>query len=271
MRLRSKLEGFRQTRQFDNWAQVAANRIAFPNTGCIVYRLGDAEMIVDHLGGDENGLRACIASNMYRGLLDAIHDRASIRTLLDIGANGGGFSLLAYLMEIPLQRVACVEMNPKVFGRLAFNLHQNLDGVSLCLINGAIAPKRGTIELSLGRGSTGQSLLSSTLAQTSKRSAIELLTFDDVVDRAFPDAGPIDLCKVDVEGSEYQVFFGTECKASNRVRYLIIEIHDSRDYSREALLERLKALGFNDISPQGGAEQGVFLLRNRTPVAGQVS
>lgn len=270
MRLRRKLAGFHQIRQFDNWVQVAANRIAFPNTGCIVYRLGDTEMIVDHLGGDENGLRACIASSMYRELLDAIPDRASIGTLLDIGANAGGFPLLAYLMEIPLQRVACVEMNPKVFGRLAFNLHQNLDGVSLCLINGAIAAKRGTVELGLGRGSTGQSLLDSTLAEAGRRAAIDLLTFDDIVDRAFPGAGTVDLCKVDVEGSEYEVFFGTECKASNRVRYLIIEIHDSRDHSRNALLERLRVLGFSDMSPRARAEPSVFLLRNRTPVVNRV-
>ncbi|MBC8503337.1 MAG: hypothetical protein H8D34_00635 [Chloroflexi bacterium] len=123
-----------------------------------MYRLGDTEVVIDHLGGDANGVRACLTSSMYRSLLSAISDSDKIKTLLDIGANAGGFSLLVYLMGIPLHRVVCVEMNPRVFGRLAFNLYQNLNGVSLCLLNSAIAAKSGTAQVSFGRGSTGESL-----------------------------------------------------------------------------------------------------------------
>ena len=151
MAFMSKLAGLRAIHKFDNWVQVAVNRILFTTTGCIVYRQGDVEVIVDHLGGDANGVRECLTSDMYRGLIELVVERGgNVRRVLDIGANGGGFTLLAYLMATPLSNVVCVEMNPQVFGRLAFNLYQNLHGISIRLIHGAVAATSGSIEVSLG-------------------------------------------------------------------------------------------------------------------------
>lgn len=259
----TKLAGLREILAFDNFIQVAVNRILFRSTGCIVYRLDDTELIIDHLGDDANGVRACLTSSMYRSLLTAIPDRDKIKNLLDIGANAGGFSLLVYLMGIPLSRVVCIEMNPRVFGRLAFNLYQNLNGVSLCLINSAIAAKSGTTIVSLGRGCTGESLFDKSSSVGSNTVRVELLSFDDIVNRAFADSPIIDLCKIDVEGSEYEVFLGTECSTSTRIRYLIIEIHQLPGYSPEMLIKRLQELGFDDISPKDRSEQAVFLFQNR--------
>ncbi|MBC8503338.1 MAG: FkbM family methyltransferase [Chloroflexi bacterium] len=90
-----------------------------------------------------------------------------------------------------------------------------------------------------------------------------MLSFDDIVNRAFADSPIIDLCKVDVEGSEHEVFLGTECSTVNRIRYLIIEIHPLPTYSPEMLIKRLQELGFEDISPKVRPEQAVFLFKNR--------
>ena len=264
MSFKTKLAGLRAIRKFDNWVQVAVNRTFFPDTGCIVYRQGDIEVIVDHLGGDANGVRECLTSSMYRGLVASIIEKdRNVRSILDIGANGGGFSLLTYLMKIPLSRVVCVEMNPRVFGRLAFNLYQNLHGVSIILIRGAIAASAGSIDVSLGRGSTGDSLNGAHLAP-GNGDRIELLSLDDIVNRAFSDNSIIDLCKIDVEGAEYEVFLGTECTLVRRFRYLIMEIHELPGQSREGLIMRLHELGFDDISPKARSEKTVFLFQNRT-------
>jgi len=120
MHIKSKLRGLKEITKYDNWLQVAINRIFFPKTGCIIYRLDNLEIIVDHLGGDANGVRECLTSTMYSDLIETVvKDGGIIRNLIDIGANGGGFTLLSYLMGLPLKQVICVEMNPRVFGRLS--------------------------------------------------------------------------------------------------------------------------------------------------------
>lgn len=264
MSFKTKLAGLRAIRKFDNWVQVAVNRTFFPDTGCIVYRQGDIEVIVDHLGGDANGVRECLTSNMYKGLIASISEKdGRVQNILDIGANGGGFTLLAYLMGVPLRNVVCVEMNPRVFGRLAFNLYQNLHGASINLIHGAIAASSGSIEVSFGRGSTGDTLNGASLVPGNV-DRIELLSLDDIVNRAFSDNTIIDLCKIDVEGAEYEVFLGTECTLVRRFRYLIMEIHELVGQSREGLIMRLHDLGFDDISPEARPEKAVFLFQNRT-------
>lgn len=265
MTLKTKLAGVRAIRQFDNWIQIIVNRLMFPGTGCIVYRKGDVEMIVDHLGGDANGVRECLTSPMYRDLIEILVKRSAkkIRNVLDIGANGGGFALLNHLMGVPLKQLVCVEMNPRVFGRLSFNLYQNLRGVSLTLIQGAIAAKPGSVEVSLGRGSTGESLVSET-SNPGKAEQIKLLSLDDIVTQSFANDAFIDLCKIDVEGAEYEVFLKAECKSACRIYYLIIEIHTVVDFSRDDLIARLNSLGFDDISPKPKSEEAVFLFQNRT-------
>jgi FkbM family methyltransferase len=200
---------------------------------------------------------------MYRTLITSVIERGcQIRNILDIGANGGGFTLLAYFMGIPINQVVCVEMNPRVFGRLAFNLYQNLHNVSLVLINGAIAANSGSIEVSLGRGSTGETLHSNSVI-AGNVDKIQLLSLDDIVNRAFTDNSVIDLCKIDVEGWEYEVFLGTECTLARRFRYLIMEIHAVPGKAKEELIMRLNALGFDDISPKERSERDVFLFQNR--------
>lgn len=267
MTFKTKIAGLRAIRQFDNWIQVIANRILFPNTGCIVYRQGNVEAIVDHFGGDANGVRECLTSPMYRNLIASIVDRGgNVRNILDIGANGGGFALLTYLMGIPLLQVVCVEMNPRVFGRLSFNLYQNLRGVSINLIHGAIAARSGSIELSLGRGSTGETLFGASLVRGNV-GKIELLSLDDIIARAFRDSSVIDLCKIDVEGAEYEVFLGVDCNSVRRILYLIIEIHAMPGQSQNGLIKRLHDLGFDDITPKERLEQTVFLFQNRTLAA----
>jgi FkbM family methyltransferase len=264
MQIKQKLHGLKAMTKFDNWLQVVINRLIFTKTGCIVYRIDELEIIVDQLGGDANGVRECLTSKMYSDLIEVIvKDGGEIRNLIDIGANGGGFTLLSCLMGLPLKQIICVEMNSHVFGRLSFNLFQNLKGISLTLINGAIAEKSGDLEVSLSRGSTGDSILSCGGEETVQ---IKKLSFNDII-KLISDT-TVDLCKIDVEGAEYEVIMGEECSSITRLRYLIMEIHEVADYTPETLILRLHNLGFIDISPINRTEQAVYLFRNnRFPIS----
>ena len=51
------------------------------------------------------------------------------------------------------------------------------------------------------------------------------VTFDDLADKYFPDE-TIDICKIDVEGAEFEVFLQPDHKSLVRCRYIIMEIHE---------------------------------------------
>ena len=112
------------------------------------------------------------------------------------------------------------------------------------------------MEVALGRGSTGDSLL--TLGGIGVK--IPLLSFDDISNPISDTT--IDLCKIDVEGAEYEVIMGENCNTISRLRYLIMEIHEVSGYTPESLIMRLNNLGFDDISPINRSERAVYLFRN---------
>jgi hypothetical protein len=51
------------------------------HTGLATYRKGALEVLADHHGGDENGTRARLASDMYQRHLSRIATKGAIRVL----------------------------------------------------------------------------------------------------------------------------------------------------------------------------------------------
>lgn len=83
-----KIAGLQDLLHFDNWPMLVLGRTFDRRTGLVTYRKGQYEILVDHHGGDENGTRACIVSDMYRRHLNSIGIRGPVR-LLDLGAKWG--------------------------------------------------------------------------------------------------------------------------------------------------------------------------------------
>jgi hypothetical protein len=69
MRKSFKYEGLRAILAFDNWPAVLFARLFDRGTGFVVYRKRGFDILIDHGGGDENGTRSCIATDMYRRYL----------------------------------------------------------------------------------------------------------------------------------------------------------------------------------------------------------
>ena len=250
--IKNKLAGLRAVAAFDNMIELVVNRTLYRDTGLAVYRLGDMEVLIDHKGGDQNGTRECLVSDMYARLIPHLQLEGAIN-LVDIGANGGGFTLLLRHLGISIQRAVCVEMNPSTFRRMQFNLQSNMHGTDVVAIHAAVCGEPKELRLDFGRGSTGESIYGSSGSHT-----IAGITLDDVA--AYVD-GPIDLLKMDIEGAEYEVLFGEHATALSRARYVIIEIHTPRDgHSRADALAKLGEQGF-DPSPL--SRDDVYLLERR--------
>lgn len=244
MAFTQKLNGLAQLLQFDNWPVLVFGRLLDRGTGLVVYRKQGLEILVDHRGGDEAGTRMCITCDMYRKHLRNIPKAPPVR-VLDLGANGGGFPLLLHLEGFRLEKILSVEMNRSTFLRLIVNLATNLDGVATGL-NAAVCGVAGSeILLEPSRGSTSLSMTASRAEASAPHVAVPTTTICVLADEHFPDQA-IDICKIDIEGAEYDALDATPDAVLRRIRNLIIEFHDPA--RTPALMSRLRRLGFEDLT-----------------------
>ena len=222
--IRTKLEGMRSVFYFDNWPLLVVQRVFDRKTGLVAYRKHDLEILVDHRGGDETGTRECIASDMYSRYLPSLELPESI-SVLDLGANGGGFPLMLRIHQIRLARVVCVEMNPLTAQRLAVNLSLNVGSAGIA-VNRAIcdgASHGPEIVMRASRGSTSESIFRDQADKGPESYSVRTTTLSALYSEYFEN-GLIDICKVDIEGAEYEVFRSTPDDLLLKFRYLLVEL-----------------------------------------------
>jgi FkbM family methyltransferase len=241
MSINTKLAGFRDIMTFDNWPMLLLERLIDRRTGLIVYQKNGLEILIDHRGGDEAGTRCCITSDMYRRYLPHFSLPRPSR-VLDLGANGGGFPLMLKLAGIKLDRVVCVEMNPLTYSRLLVNVTTNI-GPSTIAINAAVCGMRPNSEILLksSRGGTGESIYDNRPGPSMPQVAVRTTTLQALYDQYFSNDF-LDICKIDIEGAEYDVFESCPDDVMRKIRYLVVEFHDAS--RTPATLKKITNLGF---------------------------
>jgi FkbM family methyltransferase len=260
MSIRNKIEGFRQVWQFSNRWQLITSRIFFPHEPINIYRLRDICFLADHSAGDANGAREIISTPMYRKFFDAMKLDQPFN-LLDLGSSNGGFPLLLKASGFELKKIACVEMNPNTFSRMRFNIERNFS-CELVLLNAAVCGESQELALSLGSGSTGDSIFrhDGQVANNTRAYNIKGMTFDEIYRSAFGDA-VVDLCKIDIEEAEYEVFKTPEHSAIKKCRNLLIEIHEGKDRDPKQIIAKLNELGFVELAARKD-EAAVYGFKN---------
>ena len=249
--LRRKIKGLRQIMQFDNRWHLAMSRAVFREP-INVYRLGSIVFLEDHSAGDANGARDVLTGEMYRPFLDRLALPRSLR-VLDLGASNGGFPLLLKSMGFALSRIVAVEMHPRTFRRLRFNIEANFD-CERSLINAAVAGHDGSITLHLGPGSTGDSVL--TPKDGGTQVSVPAITLDRLIDQS-----SIDLIKMDIEGAEFDVFDSNTYRSIEQCRYFIAEIHP--EYGNPlAVVDRLRQSGFERLDV-ANRRDGIYCFVNK--------
>jgi len=272
MSITTKLAGLRAILVFDNWPMLMLGRIFDRTTGFVVYRKNGMEILVDHHGGDQTGTRQCIASDMYRRYLPMFSLQRPVR-VLDLGANGGGFPLMLKIEGIEIERAVSVEMNPLTYQRMVVNVTTNL-GAAAVAINAAVSGSAQSSEILLrpSRGSTSESLYSNRAEASMPHVSVHTITIKELCERYLPD-GPIDICKVDIEGAEYEALEASPDDLMRRIRYLVIELHDPK--RNESLLKRFEALGFHQLAGEKdhrtGATTEVRVFRGPTAASAAIA
>jgi FkbM family methyltransferase len=255
MTLSAKIAGLKAITEFDNWPLLVIQRIFDRNAGLLVYRKNGLEILVDHRGGDENGTRECITSDMYRKYVRSM-SLPDKTTVLDLGANGGGFPLMLFIEGVRLGHIVCVEMNTATYLRLAVNLATNL-GPAAVAINGAVCGMIDGSEIQIEpvRGSTSTGIWSSSARAGGATVAVRTTTLQALYDTYFKGQS-IDLCKIDIEGAEYEVFDSSADSLLQNIRYLLIEFHNPEKTT--ALVQRIQSLGFTEMTPADDHTTGPY-------------
>jgi FkbM family methyltransferase len=254
MGLTNKINGIKEIWQFDNRWQLVFTRLFFPGEKINIYRYKGLEILEDHFAGDANGARALLTSPMYRQYLAEMELRAPLN-VIDMGANNGGFPVLLKSEGLEIKKLVCVEMNPNTFSRLRFNIERNFE-CEQKLINGAVCGEHRTIDVALSEGSTRHNIYE----RNSNGQALQVqgYTFDEIFASAFGEE-IVDLCKIDIEGAEFEVFSGPEHRSIIKCRYLLMEIHEKWGGSRENVRNRLNELGFREIDGESKNDENFYV------------
>lgn len=259
MSLSNKIRGLKEVWAFDNHWWLTMTKAFFRNENLQIYRYKGVEILVDHAGGDANGAREVLTSPMYKRFLPKM-DLTGPVNVLDLGANNGGFPLLLSTSGVNIRKVVSLEFNPHTFVRLQFNLTRNLPG-SAVPVNAALCGQARKIDVSVGKGNVSDSIYSDNTSPEAEKFEIDGRTLDDLYEEHF--AGEtVDICKIDVEGAEFEVFGQPHHSSLTRCRYVIMEIHERDGRRAEEIIPVIEALGFRRQPTDAGADPTVHFFIN---------
>ncbi|TAE28693.1 MAG: hypothetical protein EAZ91_14490 [Cytophagales bacterium] len=144
-----KFSALKELLYFTNWPILLVGRLPIFSNRFALYQKDSISFITDYQGGDSTGARHLLASNLYKDFIERIASKGEkITTLLDVGANNGGF-ILHLINRFPrqLRKIVAVEFNYRTYLRLHFNVLYNTDtDTDVELINAAAAGSDGWLQ-----------------------------------------------------------------------------------------------------------------------------
>lgn len=190
-------------------------------------------------------------------------------TVIDIGANGGYFNVLL-LSKIPTATIYAYEPMPANISYLKKIIQQNeILQKSLKLHETAVTDVAdGSIEFFTEANNENQ-VVASVIDGFNKNNTqkITVTTTSLTAIIANNNIEDIDLLKVDCEGSEYEIFYGTDEAVFSKIRYMIVESHDL-DLERKnfnSLKNYIEKLGFSVTSARLNDWCHAMECRNKQP------
>ena len=258
MSVAAKLEGLRQIWYFDNRWQLLLSRLLFRRERLLIYRRGELEILVDHSAGDPNGPPQLLTKGMYSDHFSHLSQLGALR-VFDLGANTGGFPLLLHHAGFNLEQLVCVELNPQTCVRLRFNLNRNLR-IPAVVVNAAVCDAPRQIKAKLGGGSVADSIYADSFNSDGADVVVTGRTFDDLYAEHFGDQ-TVDVCKMDVEKAEYEIFAAAGHDCLRRCRFAFIEVHDVVGKQPAQIVAAMNGLGFVLLPP--GSDPTVYVFKNQ--------
>lgn len=169
-------------------------------------------------------------------------DWRSTRTILDIGAHVGSFTLWA-ANRAPSARILAVEPNPESFRMLSRNIRENGLADRVTAVHAAVGPQSGTAQLEFLDHSLGTRVASTGAGEFSVR----METVENLLAEANMDT--VDFFKIDCEGMEYVVFEGIDPDRLRSTSTLACEYHPVPGRDVQTIDALLASAGFRVSRP----------------------
>lgn len=170
---------------------------------------------------------------------------ADCKTIVDAGANVGMFSIWA-AGRLPKSRILALEPFPETFSGLQHNLKTNQLTGRVQSVRLALAAQSGQRLMPVAGESERRSLIPGDLQADRERVVnVPTITIADLLDRY--KLGRIDLLKMDIEGSEWEVLLSTPASVLSSIRRIQFEYHEVHKrfgYSKDALFAYLRGAGY---------------------------
>jgi len=181
----------------------------------------------------------------YRAVLEAVSDAHFI---IDLGANVGYASAL-FATAYPSARILCVEPDPGNYAQCVKNIAPYGDRIQALL--GAVWPQCSKLKLVKGSGCDGRDW-STQVRQSVDSNTADVEAWDMPALLAFSQEEPrssqrgVDILKIDIEGSEAEVFASNTAGWLHLVRNICIEFHG--DDCRETFFNALHGYEYDLVN-----------------------
>ena len=151
--------------------------------------------------------------------------------VLDAGGQVGTFSCRLAQLH-PQATIRTYEPSPVTASYLRRNVERNGFGDRITVVEQALASSVGTAEFADNGAGSGENSLVLGSRGGAATTTVETTTFDAAVAAA---SGPVELCKIDCEGGEYDMVYASSPDSWASVRRLVIEYHPVEGQSWEEL------------------------------------
>jgi FkbM family methyltransferase len=221
---------------FSNWPRVLSDmaRERFgggPETLSFATRTG---LTIDcpNRPGARVPIYEIFAEDCYRfdWFLGALRDRPI--HVLDIGGHIGTFACRLAQLH-PSARIDSYEPSPTTAAFLRRNVERNGFADRISVVEAAIASTTGYAELDdNGAGSGLNGLVSAGHGSTATSTKVRTVAFDEVIAGI---GAPVDVVKMDCEGGEYDLVYGSSPQNWESVQRVVLEYHSVPGQSWEEL------------------------------------
>lgn len=228
-------EVFRASKETSQWARI---------TGAY---LGLSSLQYPYVLNLRNGERICLQEfsdlkTFWQVFLRRVYRvQSTDRAILDLGANIGLFSLYAARLA-PEAKIFALEPFPATFNRLVETVHDHqLETRVSCLNYAATGANGARIMANVPGPSQRRSL--AVAASAMSGTAVSGKTLEAILREN--NLSRVDLMKIDIEGSEYEVLLSTPPEVLKRITRIALEYHgDSAPYSKQQLFNHIFSAGF---------------------------
>jgi FkbM family methyltransferase len=172
------------------------------------------------------------------------HVHSADRIIVDLGANIGLFTLYAARMA-PQAKIFSFEPFPATFARLVATVRDHRLESRVTCMNSAVAGSNGTRFMPDAEVPSQRRSVASPASGTGG-TEVAATTLEAIFDENHLPR--VDLLKIDIEGSEYEVLLSAPPTLLARIGRVAMEYHgDCAPYSKQQLFDHLRRAGFKSL------------------------